>query len=51
MIPCHSCCICGTWRSKEVGGLKLSNGGKGKSHKQEELLLGIIKKTNQGVDH
>ena len=29
--------ICGTWRSKEVGGLKLSYGGKGKDNKQEEL--------------
>ena len=44
MLPCHSCFICGTWRSKEVGGLKLSYGGKGKSHKQEELLWGAIKK-------
>ena len=34
MLPCHSCHICGTWRSKEVGGLKLSYGRKG--NKQEE---------------
>ena len=43
------CClviICGTWRSKEVatGFLNLSYRGKGKSHKQEELLWGAIKK-------
>ena len=42
------CClviICGTWRSKEVarGFLNLSYRGKGKSHKQEELLWGTIK--------
>ena len=28
-LPCHSCFIYGTWRSKEVGGLKPSYGGKG----------------------
>ena len=33
--------ICVTWRSKEVG---VSYGGKGKSHKHEELLWGVIKK-------
>ena len=35
MLPCHSCYIYGTWRNKEVGGLKLSYGGKlkGESHK------------------
>ena len=35
MLPCHSCYIYGTWRSKELGGLKSSNGGKLKrvSHK------------------
>ena len=40
------CClviICGTWRSKR-GFLNLSYRGKGKSHKQEELLWGTIKK-------
>ena len=30
--------------SKEVGGSKLSYGGKGKSHKQEDLLRVAIKK-------
>ena len=44
MLPFHSCYICGTWRSKQVGGLKLSYGGKEKSHKQEDLLWGAIKK-------
>ena len=34
--------VCGTWRSKGVEGLKLSYGGKGKSHKQEDLW-GVIK--------
>ena len=34
--------ICGTWRSKR-GVLNLSCRGKGKSHKQEELLWGTIK--------
>ena len=40
-LPCHSCYIyCETWRDKEVGFfLKLSYGGKGKSHKQEEEFL------------
>ena len=28
MLPCHSCYIYGTWRSKEVGGLNSSYGGK-----------------------
>ena len=51
-MSCHSCYICGTWKNKKVGDLKLSYGGKGKSHKPEELLWGAIKKkTNQGVDH
>ena len=49
-MPCHSCYICGTWRSKEVGGFKSSNGGKGKSHKEGESLWGGGIKTTQGVD-
>ena len=44
MVPCHSFYICGTWRSKEVGGLKLSYGRKGKRRTQEKLLWGAIKK-------
>ena len=46
MLLCHSCYICGTWRSKEVarGFLKISYRRKGKSHKQEEPLSGTIKK-------
>ena len=44
MLLFHSCYICGTWERKEVGGLKLSHGGKGKSHNQEDLLWGAIKK-------
>ena len=44
MLPCHGCYVCGTWRSKEVGGWKLSYGGKGKSQKQEKLLWGTIRK-------
>ena len=51
MLPSHSCYICVTWRRKEVGGLKLSYLGKGKSHKQEELLQERHKETTQGVDH
>ena len=43
MLPCHSCYICGIWR-KGRGFLKLSCGGKGKSHKQKELLWSAIKK-------
>ena len=42
MFFCQSCYICGTWRSKKVGGLKLSCGGKERSHKQKKLLLGAI---------
>ena len=51
MLPCHSCYICGTWRSKEIprGGSKLSYGGKGKSHKQEKLLWGAIRKLPREV--
>ena len=33
------------------GFLKLSYGGNGKSHKEEELLWDAKKKTIQGVDH
>ena len=44
MLSCHSCYICGTWRSNEEVWLKLSYGGKGKSHKQEEILWGTVKK-------
>ena len=44
MLHCHSCYYCGTWGSKEVGGLKLSYGVKRKNHKQEELLWGAIRK-------
>ena len=46
MLACHNCYVCGTWRKKEVarGFLKLSYRGKGKGHKQEELLWGTIKK-------
>ena len=43
MLPFHSY-ICGTWRSKEVGGLMLSYGGKGKSHKKRNFLRGATKK-------
>ena len=42
MFFCQSCYICGTWRSKKVGGLKLSCRGKERSHKQKKLLLGAI---------
>ena len=51
MLRCHSCYICGTWRSKEIGDLKLSYGDKGKSHQQRGTFVGRHKKTNQGVDH
>ena len=50
MLPRHSCYISRTWRSKEVVVLKLPYGGKGNSHKQEELLQGQDKKTTQGAD-
>ena len=43
MLPFHCRYICGIWKSKEVEGLKLSYGEKGKSHKQEDLLWGAIK--------
>ena len=48
MLSCHSCYICGTWKNKEVGDLKLSYGGNGKNHKPEELLWGAIKKKYSG---
>ena len=51
MLPYYSRYICGTWRNKNVGGLKLSNGRKRKTHLQEEPLCSIIKKTTQEVDH
>ena len=31
MLSCHSRYVSVTWMSKEVGGLKLSYGGKGKN--------------------
>ena len=37
MLPCHSCYICETWRSKEEKGLKSSYGGKKKSRKKGKL--------------
>ena len=37
MLPCHCFYICGTWRSNEVRGLKLSYGWKGKSYKEENF--------------
>ena len=37
-LPFHSCYICGTWRSKEVGGLMLSYGGKGKATKRGTFM-------------
>ena len=49
MLPFHSCYICGTWRSKEVGRLKLSFGGKGESHTQEDLLGHHKKKLPRGL--
>ena len=49
MLLCHN-----LWDLEEQRGrglLNLSYGGKGKSHEQEEILWGAIKKTTQGVDH
>ena len=45
MLPCHSGSIYGTWRRKNVGGLKSSYGGKekgggGASHKEGVFLWG-----------
>ena len=50
MLRCHSCYICGTWRRKEAGGLKLSYGGEGESYKQEELLWGAIRKLSRELN-
>ena len=36
---------------EEVGGLKLSHGGKGKKPQRRETFMGRHKKTTQGVDH
>ena len=44
MLLFHNCYICGTWRSKEVEGLMLSYGGKGKSRKKRNFLWGATKK-------
>ena len=47
MLPCHSCYIYGTWRGKEVGGLKSMYGGKLRrgSHKVKggRLFMGELK--------
>ena len=37
MLPCHNCYVCGTWRSKEVGGINLSYGGKRKRHNKRNF--------------
>ena len=48
MLPCHSCYIYGTWRSKEVGSLKSSYGGKlkgGSKHKVKRgraFFMGVL---------
>ena len=47
MLPCHIYYINGTWRSKEVGDLKSSLGGRGSSHKGE-IFMGEGVKTPQG---
>ena len=44
MWPFHSCYVCGTWRSKEVGGLKLSYGGKGEKPQTREPFMWRHKK-------
>ena len=49
MLPCHSCYICGIWRSKEIGALKFYR-IKGEMHKQKELLWGVIKKLPMKLD-
>ena len=53
MLPCHSCYICGTWRSKEVasGFLKLSYGGQGEKPQPRGTFLGCHEKTTQVVDY
>ena len=51
MLPCHSFYICGTWRSKEVGGLKLSYGGNEKEPQTRGTFMERHENTAQGVDH
>ena len=40
MLPCNSCCVCGTWSNKEVRSLKSSYGGKEKIRKEGEFSWG-----------
>ena len=51
MLSCHSCYICGTWRSKEVGCLKLSYGGNEEKPQTRGTFMERHKNTAQGVDH
>ena len=45
MLPCHN--LWGLEGQRGKGFLNLSYRGKGKSHKQEELLWGTIKKLHR----
>ena len=47
----YSLYLWGVEEQRGRGFLKLSYRGKGRSHKQEELLWGAIKTTTEGVDH
>ena len=51
MLPCHSCYICGTWRSKEVGVFKVIIQREGEKPQTRGTFMGRHKKTTQGVDH
>ena len=42
MLPCHGYYIYGTWRRKEVRGLKLWYGGKLKGEKSQRAEQGAI---------
>ena len=52
MLPCHSCYIGETLRSKELGGLKLSIVlREGEKSQTRGIFMGRHNKTTQGVDH
>ena len=49
MLPCSSCYICGSWRSKAVGGLRLSR--EGEKPQTRGTFMGRHNKITQGIDH
>ena len=50
MLPCHSCYICGTWRSRGKG-FKAIIRMEGEKPQTVGTVMGRHKKTTQGINH